>query len=523
MNNVRLDEVEKELPLTHEQIIEILLEMATKTKKQKSYIKHHYRGLKSQYDFLKSLFGELPDCEFTVIVHIISCQVFEYKKGNNGWVAIPAATIQKYCKGAKMLNLVDNGYLELKVIDELSQHTYSKTCGICRSYKVADNIVDEFINLGDISTQEYLDAKKVNLFTGKPTKKINKTIVKDDSNNYFPALIREAMLAINNCIIEIEPVEKHLANLKTNMDLLAWTEGMDSPEYITARGQYYNDRSCLNAALDQDAIEVLPGFLTFVPAYTPVSTGRIQTPLQNASREMKEAAFSNVENLKNYDLRSSQAIGLIQQFELAGLDTSWLERYKDNKKAKYEYSTQIGISVDTWKRCLCALLMGGSLPKRALEESSSSVMNYLMEEADGDFIQAAEYLSKFTEVVKPLKEQIDLWHNWLLEEYCLKIGTRVKGKLYIKNPTGITLCVDELPDGKQIWKRKSTIAAFFLQGQEAALIHNLTTLSLEYDYKVLQNEHDGLITIGIIPSEAVERASLMSNMKYVSLEEKPFV
>lgn len=208
---------------------------------------------------------------------------------------------------------------------------------------------------------------------------------------------------------------------------------------------------------------------------------------------MKKAAFNNIENLRNYDLRSSQVIGLIQQFKSAGLDTSWLENYKDNKLAKKNYADQIGIEVDVWKRCLCAVIMGGSVPRN--EKSKGKVLEYLIEAANGDPLLTLEYTSKFAEVIEPLSNALSKWHEWLLDFYVEKVGYYNGGKLYIANATGVKLCINDLPNGKDIWARKAKVAAFVLQGQEAAFIHCLTALSLQYDDKVLQNEHDGLIPL----------------------------
>jgi hypothetical protein len=67
------------------------------------------------------------------------------------------------------------------------------------------------------------------------------------------------------------------------------------------------------------------------------------------------------------------------------------------------------------------------------------------------------------------------------------------------------------------------LAAYFLQGQEAGFIHHLTILSKKYNFTVLSNQHDGLVTQGEIPAEAVIEASQLSGLKYAQLEKKNFV
>ncbi len=492
-----------------------------RAKKQQAYIKKHYRVLKTQYDYIKSELGWANDDTIRFVGHVLSCQLYKYKEGGEGYVCVPWEIYNRSCPDVEIGELESYGIIEIKVIDELRDKTYSKWDKIARSYRVVDTIVDKFIELGTIKAAEYMKATKVNLFDGKPCSKTEKTRFTDENKNkVFPELISEAIEHIDNCIVELAPIERHVADLKLEMDGEAVFNGVDSHDYIKARGRYYNDYAVLKDLLNQNPVEVLPGFYEFKAPYKASNPGRIHTFMQNASKEMKAAAFSNVDNLKNYDLRSSQAIGLIKQFKLARLDTTWLEDYKDNKQAKHDYAAEIGISVDTWKQCLCAVLMGGHVPKKI--NSKGKIMEYLMEEAGGDLTLAVEYLSKFSNVIAPLENEIKLWHDWLLDTYVESVGTYGAGKLYLSNATNSKLCVDDLPEGKDIWQRKAKVAAFVLQGQEAAFIHNLTILSIEYGYKVLQNEHDGLITVGPIPQEAVDKAAVAAGMEYARLEDKPF-
>lgn len=50
-----------------------------------------------------------------------------------------------------------------------------------------------------------------------------------------------------------------------------------------------------------------------------------------------------------------------------------------------------------------------------------------------------------------------------------------------------------------------------------------SVVNCHYSYKVIQNEHDGLITVGEVPDEAVAQAAIAAGMKYAVLEEKLFV
>jgi hypothetical protein len=57
------------------------------------------------------------------------------------------------------------------------------------------------------------------------------------------------------------------------------------------------------------------------------------------------------------------------------------------------------------------------------------------------------------------------------------------------------------PEQRQQLKRQ--LAAFVLQGREAAFILRLTALGPKYGFTPMGNEHDGLIVLGTIPLKAV--------------------
>ena len=153
---------------------------------------------------------------------------------------------------------------------------------------------------------------------------------------------------------------------------------------------------------------------------------------------------------------------------------------------------------------------------------NGSVAEYIAAEAGGNDEKTLALLDKYCEAIQPLKVQLDQWHSWLLKDYLQMHGISywVKGKQYIKNPTGKNLCITDLKGSSD--DKKRVLAAFVLQGFEAGFIHHLTLLSREYDYEVLSNQHDGLIALGEIPQAAVERAKEISGLHYANLEVKPF-
>ena len=92
---------------------------------------------------------------------------------------------------------------------------------------------------------------------------------------------------------------------------------------------------------------------------------------------------------------------------------------------------------------------------------------------------------------------------------------------YITNQSGSKVYLEALK-AKKNKGLGSQILAFLLNGMEAAFIHHLTTLSTEYGFTVVGNEHDGLVTTDEIPPTAITKASILSGLKDPTLVIKPF-
>src|SRR5207302_2491159 len=110
-----------------------------------------------------------------------------------------------------------------------------------------------------------------------------------------------------------------------------------------------------------------PGVGTYRPAYRPSKTGRmfeIGGGAQCFSRDFKRAAY-HLPNVFNYDLRSSQLMGLLEvwaHYSDIERDVLLIE-YVSNKQSKFRYAAQAGMDVDLWKQCLLSLFFGASLYK----------------------------------------------------------------------------------------------------------------------------------------------------------------
>lgn len=329
----------------------------------------------------------------------------------------------------------------------------------------------------------------------------------------------------NGSIFDRYSVEQHLRALEAQALEVERLKGKDHEDAIKARARFNNDHIRLQIVMKDVEDDSTGDFLFYRSAHNGSTTGRIYAVggFQSCSKEMKAAAFSRVEDVHNYDLVSSQVNGLIQQFEITCLDTSWLVDYRDTPNIKQLCADFIGISPDCWKTCLIALIMGAYLPLKASRGSrrKSAILENLYKEAGEDIDKAEELLRRFIICVDPLHYLLRVWHGWLLDIYRPTTAKNGRGGSYILNRCGKRLYLSSLPKARYEANRK--VAAFILQGQESCFIHHLTLLDHKYGYRVIANEHDGVITIGEIPAEAVEEAAALSGLKNARLEEKPFV
>jgi hypothetical protein len=233
---------------------------------------------------------------------------------------------------------------------------------------------------------------------------------------------------------------------------------------------------------------------------------------------MKQAIYKGIDDVHNYDIKSSQVYVLIELLSRAGFDASWLQGYVNTPEAKHVYAKQAGVSTDTWKSILYALFMGATLPQDILR-SRGDVRKTLEAEVGGCHLETA--YAQLHNILGPLYHDVlKPWRGHLIGSWLeANADPGYAGKRYVKNAAGVPFCIDDV---RNPYELKKKLAAFLLQGREAAFIHTLTGYADEYGFRVISNEHDGVVTIGAIPQEAIERAKCKLDMDYVDLVEKAF-
>jgi hypothetical protein len=243
-------------------------------------------------------------------------------------------------------------------------------------------------------------------------------------------------------------------------------------------------------------------------------TGRIvevNGGVQRLPKEFKQANYAKLPNCYNYDIKSSQIAALQVFCEMLHIECSILDEYLKNDNAKEEYAAKCGISIRTWKDCLCALLFGAYSGKKGAPYS------FIKDEFYSNYILAEYKYESWLFVIEPFRKVI---HEWLSKVRAYAEST-IDRDGFIYNATGIKIDYYNNPRCRS----RKFLSAFYLQGLEAAFIHTLWMKSVdrEYNFKVISPEFDGLVTIGEIPDNAITTAQIQSGFINAKLVKKDFI
>jgi hypothetical protein len=281
---------------------------------------------------------------------------------------------------------------------------------------------------------------------------------------------------------------------------------------------------CLNTVYVNTSQTLDGGIVRYTVPYEPTSTGRFKHPQKskggplNFSREIKAYAYSGI-TVFNYDLENSQLVALYTLLERAGIESEWLTDCLTHPEGKAPYYTAAGVSKDTYKTILYAVLFGSPLPRPSGRVFEGEVWNAVEDEARAIGADPHQLYERVYRVLSPLdKECRQTLYAWLKDKYIPANKRHAKGRPFVGNVLDQPFWLDE--QSTAVLPRK--LAAHLLQGLEAYFIHTLTGLAPKYGFEPISNEHDGLISTTPIPEIAVEEAREITGLKYFKLIEKPF-
>ena len=486
-----------------------------------TYTIKEIKGTEAQYRYIKDVYQGLNKVDQKLFDHILFSQLLRPHRDvwdEEIYVPVSSEFIRKHFAKASWKNLEEAGLINYT--------GYSIERGKSREFAVIPEILDEFLKLGP----KHPTDKIVNLANGRRYIPRPSSIY-DENGNKIPELIALSISAIKTCPFNFNDMNELREKLeqKFDNDKKAHEAGeITDSTLLSAKGRYLNAKR-IHQQVIAGAEHVEGAIYSYIPHYTVQMSGRVSERgggLQSAPRAMKHAAFSNVPNLFNYDLKSSQLNIFITWVQEAGIDSTYLLQVRDDPNLMSKLAERVGLPRDKFKPIFYSVIMGATVSSNLERVKKRDVgNNSIMKTMSEAFPCPVELLRAYKElliVLKPIKEVVDKWHNWLLDVYVPANRYRARGQYYLKNQTGAILNLTDLYR-KPRHVIKSRLAAFLLQGREAAFIHHLTILGEKYDYSVVSNQHDGLTAKNPIPNEAVQEAIRLSGLECAKIVEKPFI
>lgn len=435
--------------------------------------------------------------------HLLASTLVQAKY--EGWIPIPHDFILKKF-GRKMK------WRELKqasLIDATEE--YSRIHHNCRRFYIPDHIVHKFLDLGEKNVEGSIKYNLINgrLVTPKIKEKVRTT---DETGSKLPPIIIQVKERLKRGVIHPESIKAHLDQLKAEMN--KYPDG--SPEYKTASGRLKNDKYIFQK------IDNLPkepssweGVEYFYQEWTVQRSGRISGGLQNASKQMKminyrapyednpfkEPGQTYIADLINYDLTQCHPNLIRASIEDAmnGIYNTrmtkkhiegfnFLVTLTEDPNYRKKIADELGYSKDLIKYFINSILYGSNPESEKSDVRIELTQKYSEESAD-------KMIRDVMPTLTPLLKLIRSWHDYLLRLAKSKritpftVNRDAYGRSTVINACGMPF---RLKDFKPE-ERGRKLAAHFIQGLEACLMHYLT---IKGDFvEVLSNEHDGLIVI----------------------------
>lgn len=476
-----------------------------------SYIPDHHRMLAPQRDYVNRVL-DMTSCkpaDRAFFAHALVCYALSAHRQQDG-VPIPYESYQRGLPGANPFRL--NTVLEISGYWQ----------GHCREYRPVDSVLRHYLSIASrLSVHEFLATDVVSFETGRKMNKPPRSRSYDANRNVEPPLVRACIerLTDNGAYFMLDDFEAEYRRIAADF------EAQTAPDSRTV-GRYVAATSTRDFLLYHRPEPIGEGMWKYTPAWFSVSSGRLHHVgggLQSAARNLKRAGYSNMDGMKNYDIRRCQIYIAIQLMQQAGIDASPLIEYYECADPKKQYGEALGIPGEVAKRIVIALVMGALLPRsvRGWQSNHSSVLSYLADCA-ADETQLEQLLKRANAALSPMAKALKKWHLYLLETY---IPThKVKGGrgYLLPNAVGKLLPLYDLrlDDARARWIDVAKIAAHLLQGLEQACIQS--QIVEDDGMHAISHEHDGFIINDGSPDMRLwQSITARHGLSGMVLEEKP--
>jgi hypothetical protein len=250
----------------------------------------------------------------------------------------------------------------------------------------------------------------------------------------------------------------------------------------------------INCWLNKTKYDNSTGLLTYPQSfYSPRIGGRVYSESgDQLVRGILKAAWFGIPNVYNYDLVGAHT-SIFNRLKPTEFGNNWL---KDDG-FRQSLADKIGISKELLKRTVIAATYGSELEPNHISK--------LFKAYKKEF-GSIELAKMKLELVKiELSEYLNAVSDWLQE-------IKLNPKLYQTNAIGLTTQVT----------KESTLAAHYLQGLEQQAIQWVSSAwnQRRGKFKAISQQHDGLVTIGKIPSNITQALEDKFGLRLI---EKAFV
>ncbi len=417
----------------------------------------------------------------------------------------------------------------------------------CREYAVPGHVLDAFVAAALEDVRRADDRLPIVGVINGHRARMARSSTPGVRADEMPSLAKQAADAIYEaqCPFDFGAARDYLAELE---EALA-AAGDIEHQVVSARARLAQTVFCIKQALlsaDVDGDKAV-----YRPTFNSTYTGRLTEigGFQSAPRALKRRVWEPLEHshgLVNYDLKSSQPNALVQLFRAADADPAFLHRYIESDRTDLAFEalgSRDAEIVDLYKTCVIALFMGAQLPspyafrglvpvefanlqddveRRRMQRTpdiARSIWGVYGTAEHGDPWDAVgQALAGFRDHVAAFDRERKVWLRYIAGPYLEAHATIGRAGRVISNAVGGVLRLKGLSASKT--RRK--LAAHLLQGLEAEFIHRLTLLGPEYEFVAVSNQHDGLVTQGVVPPEAVEQARAESEIEVADLVVKPY-
>lgn len=405
------------------------------------------------------------------LIHLISMRLNYPEKAV--WVPISYEFLDKFFKNSGKFRRIMEA---TELFDKQNHISSASGFGKCTRYKVKDDVFNKIFEIEKNSVTSS-SKKVVNLSNGHRF-----SIKKADDFVQQPLLIQNSINNITQCVIN-----------KNNLIYLCNASDLSTADM-------HNIYKMLLHCDDSNS---------FVPEYIISSTGRIfeKYGLQILSRKMRKIALEGI-NYINYDLKASQAAYINFFFKKSNIQCDWLDLYLNN----IDFLNRIyeKIPKDMFKTMFYTICFGGNVPNDVLNiktKTNQELVDKFRKKMSDKEINST--FQMFQNETSDFRISLKKWFNYIMSNEFIKSKTINNN---IINSCGMGLNIKELTTTK--------MAAHLLQGEESFFIHTLTNLSKEFDFNVMSNAHDGLITNCLIPKEAIDKAKLITGHNFITFEQK---